>query len=191
MYARGASFRNSIDALSPQRNHYCHRKAPIFSSVISVRRAKCHWWCVYVYTRRYFSLSLLKRNPWWWIRTNIVVSGGMGLIKDAFTALHPWLFRPALSSLRLSPSLSRLLSPPLRDARLLYLAAPCSHFWAWSRVFACALYARRPDVAGSLSSSTLSTSWLNVFPKVSGETRNSRFSSNGLPQIFLYAVARI
>lgn len=129
---------------------------------------------MYIYPT--FSLSLpfspTERKPVV-VDSNLVVSTGMGLIKDAFTALHPWLFRPALSSF--SPFSSHLLSPPLRDARLLYLTAPCSHFWAWSRVFACALCARRPfDAAGSLSSSTLSTSRLNVFLKVSGETRNSR-----------------
>lgn len=111
--ARGASFRNSIDALSPQRNHYCHRKAPIFSSVISVG-APSAIGGVCIYTRCSLFLSW-KRNPWWWwTRTNIVVSGGMGLIKDAFTALHPWLFRPALSSLHLSLSFPSSLAPASR-----------------------------------------------------------------------------
>ena len=52
---------------------------------------------------------------------DLVLPGGMGLIKDAFMALHPWLFRPCLS----------LSGNRLRLARLLYLdALLCSRFSA-------------------------------------------------------------
>lgn len=117
----------------------------------------------------------------------------MGLIKDAFTVLHPWLFRsaplplPSLRSFSLAPALERdtfvfytwpaLVPPPP--------SLPARISWARSRAFACALRARRPfDAAGSSSFSTLSTSQLKCVSK--GIRRNEKLShANNLPQIFL------
>lgn len=59
------------------------------------------------------------------VDTDLVLPGGMGLIKNAFMALHPWLFRPRLASSLLSP----LSSQPTESFRLLYLDALSSRFF--------------------------------------------------------------
>lgn len=94
------------------------------------------------------------------VDTDLVLPGGMGLIKDAFTALHPWLFRP-----RFSLSAHGV-------ARLLYLDALCSRFSARLSVFACALCGRRPFDGGCLSSSTLTS--LRFYRRFWNERTNER-----------------
>ena len=79
-----------------------------------------------------------------------VLPGGMGLIKDAFMALHPWLFR-----LHLPPP-----SQPYRGRRRSSFIPGCPLLaFPWPVcVFACALCSRRPFDGGCLSSSSSLTS---------------------------------
>lgn len=139
----------------------------------------CMWACMCVYVCVY----IYPRFPLWGERVR-----GSGLEQISWYLLEWVSLRTPSQSFILGSSGPRLCLCSLFIvvlSRLLYLAAPCSHFWARSRAFACALRARRPfDAAGSSSFSTLSTSQLKCVSK--GIRWNEKLShANNLPQIFL------
>lgn len=106
----------------------------------------------------------------------------MGLIKNAFMALHPWLFRPRLASSLLSSPLSSPLFLSAHGVVPSFIpGCPLLSFLRASvSVFACALCGRRPFDGGCLSSSTLIS--LRFYSRFCNERTNI--------YIYIYIVGR-
>lgn len=107
----------------------------------------------------------------------------MGLIKNAFMALHPWLFRPRLASSLLSSPLSSPLFLSAHGVVPSFIpGCPLLSFLRASvSVFACALCGRRPFDGGCLSSSTLTS--LRFYSRFCNERTN-------IYNIYIYILGR-